>query len=87
MNIPTDLSMRQVEYLKALWDDAILVTSPDFEYPCYFGYPDIEEAEEKELEVKGLIGWHDGWNITYKGIEAYHANKQCLPYYSQRKAK
>jgi len=76
-----DLSIKQVEYLKCLLDDAILENCPEFEYPCYFSYTDITREEMRDLERKELIGWHDGYNITNEGEKAYHANKHRLSYH------
>ena len=75
------LSLDQVAYLKALLDMAILVNCKEFEYPFYFSLPEISPEEEKDLEEKDLIGWHDGWNISYKGEKAYHENKRRLQYF------
>ena len=76
-----DLSIDQVKYLKALWDDAILVNCPEFEYPCFFSYPDLSEEKKKDLEEKDLIGWYDGWHITYDGMEVYQKNKHRFSYH------
>ena len=79
-----DLSIPQIEYLKALLDEAILETCDEFEYPCYFSHPEITPGELSDLEKKDLIAWYDGWNITDKGEKAYHDNKKCLPFYQSK---
>ena len=76
-----ELTIGQIEFLKAGIDAAILVNCDEFEYPCYFSWPEIPEEEIEDLNQKGLIGWHDGWHITKEGEAAYHANKERLPYY------
>lgn len=76
-----ELTIDQIEFLKAELDLAILLNCDEFEYPCCFSWPDISEEEIKDLEEKDLIGWYDGWNITIDGEKAYHANKHRLPYF------
>lgn len=78
-----ELSIDQIKYLKALLDIAILQNCKDFEYPCFFSFHEISQEEEKDLEEKDLIGWHDGWNITYKGEKEYHEHKRRLAYYQK----
>lgn len=76
-----DLTLNQIYFLKALWDQSILENSEEFEYPNTFSLPDISEEEKNMLEKKELIGWYNGWNISDKGIETYHEQKHKLPYY------
>jgi len=78
-----DLSIDQIAYLKACLDTVILEEAPEFEYPCYFSWPDISEEEHNDLQEKELIGWHDGWQITNDGVKAFHAQKHKLPYYTK----
>ena len=80
-----NLTTEDTILLKCLIDIEILKTSKEFEYPCYLTNIIEMETDYQKLEDNELIMYHDGWNITDKGIKAYHENKHKLNHYPNLK--
>ena len=78
-----DLTADETIFLKCLIDIDILESSREFQNPTYLSIPNEIKADPLKLEKDDLIFYHDRWNITDKGKEAYHENKHKATYDSK----